>query len=86
MANHTTPSTARSSVTLAATLDSGSGEVLIASRAPALTECDARAVPPPTTAPTAAPSESACPAISTPTTAPTVGRIAVEIASHVESM
>ena len=64
----------------------GSGEEFRASRLPILTACEARAVPPPTTAATAPPSESASPASRTPSTAPTVGRIAVEIASQVESM
>ena len=87
MANHTTPSTATSSVTLAAMLVTGSGEELIASRLPALTEvgeqrgaaADDRRAPP-------GRGEEASPASRTPITAPTVGRIAVEIASHVESM
>jgi hypothetical protein len=86
MANHTTPSTAASSVRLAPMLDNGSGEALIASRAPALTECESSAVPPPTTAATAPLRESACPASRTPTTAPAVGRMKVETESHVESM
>ena len=42
-------------------LDSGSGEALIASREPALTEWESRAVPPPTTAATAPLRESRLP-------------------------
>ena len=86
IAKYTTPTTAKSSVTLATTLLIGSGEELIASRLPAFTRWDSRAVPPPTTASTAWSRVDASPASSTPITAPTVGRIAVEIASHVESM
>ncbi len=66
-------------------LDSGSGEALIASLAPAFTEWESRAVPPPTTAATAPLRESAWPASRTPTTAPAVGRMTVETASQVES-
>ena len=85
-ANHTTPSTATSSVTLATTLVTGSGEELMASRPPALTRWLSSAVPPPTTPSTAWSSDEASPASSTPMTAPAVGRMAVEMASHVESM
>ena len=84
--NHTTASTAASSVRLARMLVAGSGEVLIASRPPALARWLSSAVPPPTTPRTAWSSDDASPASSTPITAPAVGRIAVEIASQVESM
>ena len=72
-------------MTLAMMLVTGSGEVLMASRLPAFTRCDSRAVPPPTTPSTACSSVVASPASRTPITAPTVGRMAVEIASQVES-
>ena len=49
-ASSTTPATDRSSARLVPALVTGSGEVLIASRSPAFTPCDARAVPPPRTA------------------------------------
>ena len=57
----------------------------MASRLPALTRCEASAVPPPTTPSTACSSVPASPASSTPMTAPAVGRITVETASQVES-
>ena len=69
-------------------LVTGSGEVLTASRIPALVRCDSNAVPPPTEASTIWSSEvssGTLPASSAPITAPAVGRIRVEIASHVES-
>ena len=66
-------------------LVTGSGEALMASRLPALTRCEARAVPPPTVPLTAWSRVSASPAISTPITAPTVGRMTVETTSQVES-
>ena len=66
-------------------LVTGSGEALMASRLPALTRCEASAVPPPTVPLTAWSRVSASPASRTPITAPMVGRIAVEMTSQVES-
>ena len=86
IAKATTPRTATSSARLAPMLVTGSGEELMASRPPALTRWDSSAVPPPTTPRTAWSSVEASPASSTPITAPAVGRMTVEIASHVESM
>jgi hypothetical protein len=49
-ASSATVSTVTSSPRLVPTLVTGSGEVFTASRSPALTACDASAVPPPSTA------------------------------------
>ena len=68
------------------TLVTGSGEVFTASRSPAFTACDASAVPPPSTAYVACWSVLTSPASIRAMIAPTVGRIAVETASHDESM
>ncbi len=66
-------------------LVTGSGEVLTISRRPPLTRWLSSAAPPPVAASTACSSDEASPAMSSPITTPTVGRIAVEIASHAES-
>ena len=69
-------------------LVTGSGEVLTASRMPALVRWESSAVPPPTPASTIWSSEvssATLPASSAPMMAPAVGRISVETASQVES-
>ena len=80
-----TPATEKSSSRLTTMFEAGSGEVLTASRTPALTLCDARAVTPPVAASSADSRLAASPLASRPMAAPTVGRITVWMASQVES-
>ena len=80
-----TPATATSSPTLTVMLLAGSGDVLTISRRPPLTRCDTKAAAPPDAARIACCSVGASWAMSSPITAPTVGRIAVDTASHSES-
>ena len=80
-ARDTTVITPTSSVVLTMALLNGSGDVLTASRTPALTPCEARAVLPPRAVSMAwsAPEES--PVSCHATHAPTVGRTMVETPS-----
>lgn len=76
-ASRVTPATAPSSVRLATTLVTGSGEALTAKRMPPLARWLASAMPPVPAAVTACPRVEASPASRAPITPPMAGRTTV---------
>lgn len=84
-ARPTTPRTVTSSALESTMLLTGSGEVLTAARAPALTRWAASAVNPPVAAVNAASSEELSWPKRYPRVAPTAGRMTVWTESHIES-
>ncbi len=79
------PSTMPSSATLAAVLVTGSGEVLMSKRAPALAECVTRLTPPKSRAATTETTGSSSPRAARASRMPPAGRITVCIESQAES-